>query len=194
MSDGPGTMLTTPAGRSACWTTSANRSALSGVVEAGLSTTVFPAARAGAIFQASIRSGKFQGMTWAATPSGFATRPGESVFELVRPAGVVPEVVRGERDVDVAQFLDRLARVHRLEDRELAAALLEDPRDPEQVLGALAARQVAPARPLRAARRADRLVDVGRRGLRDLRDDLLGRGIDAAGRRRRRWPGPRGRR
>ena len=62
MSDGPGTMFTTPGGRSACWTTSANRSALSGVVEAGLRTTVFPAASAGAIFQASISSGKFHGM------------------------------------------------------------------------------------------------------------------------------------
>jgi hypothetical protein len=33
------------------------------VVSAGFSTTVLPAARAGAIFHASMRSGKFQGMT-----------------------------------------------------------------------------------------------------------------------------------
>ena len=39
-----------------------------GVVSAGLITTVLPAARAGAIFQAAISSGKFHGMTWPATP------------------------------------------------------------------------------------------------------------------------------
>jgi hypothetical protein len=39
------------------------------VVDAGLRTTVLPAASAGAIFQASISSGKFQGITCAATPS-----------------------------------------------------------------------------------------------------------------------------
>ena len=75
-------MLTTPGGRSACWQTSAKRSALNGVVEAGLRTTVLPAARAGAIFQASIRSGKFHGMICAATPSGRATRPGNAYSSL----------------------------------------------------------------------------------------------------------------
>ena len=34
----------------------------SGVVEDGLITSVFHAANAGAIFQAAIKSGKFQGM------------------------------------------------------------------------------------------------------------------------------------
>lgn len=58
----PVTMFTTPAGNPACWQTSANISAVSGVDSAGFRTTVLPAARAGAIFQASIISGKFQGM------------------------------------------------------------------------------------------------------------------------------------
>ncbi len=66
----PVMMLTTPGGRSACWQISANSRAVSGVVSAGLSTTVLPQASAGAIFQASISSGKFHGMTWPATPSG----------------------------------------------------------------------------------------------------------------------------
>src|SRR4051812_44484583 len=92
----------------------------------------------------------------------------ERVLELVRPARVVPEVSRRERDVDVAALLDRLARIHRLEDREFAAALLEDPRDPEQVLGALLARQRAPRPGLRAARGTDGPVGVGGRPLRDL--------------------------
>ena len=70
MSPAPVTMLTTPGGRSACWQISAKSSAVSGVVSAGLRTTVLPAASAGAIFHASISSGKFQGMTWPATPRG----------------------------------------------------------------------------------------------------------------------------
>ena len=78
ISPGPVTMFTVPGGRSAWTQTSANSRADSGVVEAGLSTTVLPAASAGAIFQASISSGKFHGMICAATPSGFATRPGNA--------------------------------------------------------------------------------------------------------------------
>ena len=73
---GPVTMFTTPSGSSAWRQTSAKRSAVSGVVEAGFSTTVFPAASAGAIFQASISSGKFQGITWPTTPSDSGLRPG----------------------------------------------------------------------------------------------------------------------
>ncbi len=164
ISPGPVMMLTTPGGRSAWRQTSAKRSADSGVVEAGLRTTVLPAARAGAIFQASISSGKFHGMIWAATPSGSRDAAREGVLELVRPARVVPEVGRRERHVDVAALLDRLAGVHRFEDGELAAALLEDARDAEQVLGPFLARERAPRARLGAAGGADRLVGIGRGG------------------------------
>src|SRR4051812_48296421 len=143
MSDGPGTMLTTPGGRSAWRHTSAKRSADSGVVDAGLRTTVFPAARAGDL------PGEHQQREVPRNDLGGDTErlrdpARERVLELVGPAGVIPEVGRGERDVDVARLLDRLARVHRLEHRELARALLEDPRDPEEVFRALLARQRAP--------------------------------------------------
>ena len=65
----PLTTLTTPGG---------NRSPISdiryridaGVCSAGLSTTVLPAASAGASFQAPIRIGKFHGMICPTTPSG----------------------------------------------------------------------------------------------------------------------------
>src|SRR5436190_1490952 len=70
----PVTMLTTPGGSSACRSTSQNRSADSGVVSAGFRTTVFPAASAGAIFQASISSGKFHGLICPATPIGRGRR------------------------------------------------------------------------------------------------------------------------
>ena len=75
-------MFTTPGGSSAWRQTSAKRSAVSGVVSAGFSTTVFPAASAGAIFHASISSGKFQGMICPATPSGFGLRFGNAYSSL----------------------------------------------------------------------------------------------------------------
>ncbi len=78
----PVRMLTTPGGRSACMQISAKTMAESGVVSAGFKTTVLPAASAGAIFQASIRSGKFQGMTWPATPSGRGLRLGKAHSSL----------------------------------------------------------------------------------------------------------------
>ena len=45
----------------------------SGVLLAGFHTTVFPAARAGAIFQTGMRIGKFHGVTTPTTPSGART-------------------------------------------------------------------------------------------------------------------------
>ena len=78
----PVTMLTTPAGSSAWRSTSQKRSAVSGVVSAGLSTTVLPQASAGATFQASMRSGKFQGMIWPATPTGRGRRFGNAYSSL----------------------------------------------------------------------------------------------------------------
>ncbi|CAB4585256.1 unannotated protein [freshwater metagenome] len=71
----PVTIFTTPSGSSACWQTSANKSAVSDVVSAGFSTTVFPVASAGATFHANIKSGKFQGMICPATPCGCGDLP-----------------------------------------------------------------------------------------------------------------------
>ena len=53
----PGTMLITPGGKPALTTSSANLRAVRGVTWAGLRTTVFPAARQEAIFQANIING-----------------------------------------------------------------------------------------------------------------------------------------
>ena len=49
---------------------SAIASAVSGVCVAGLTTAVFPQARAGAIFHDAITAGKFQGVIRAQTPTG----------------------------------------------------------------------------------------------------------------------------
>ena len=101
----------------------------------------------------------------------------DAVDELVRPPGVVEEVRRGERDVDVARLAQGLAAVHRLHHRELARALLDQPRDPEQVLGALEVLQRRPLR-LRGARGLHRDGHVLGPRVRHLRDRLLGGGVD----------------
>src|SRR4029453_3604973 len=102
----------------------------------------------------------------------------ERVVELVRPAGVVEEVARGERQVDVARLLDRLAAVHRLEHGELACALLELARGPVQVLGTFAPGELAPPILGGLARGPDGQVDVFGAGVGDLGERLLGRGAD----------------
>jgi hypothetical protein len=66
----PCTTLKTPAGRSASATTWASSVAVRGDHSAGLSTTVFPAASAGAIRQLDSIRGAFQGMISPATPTG----------------------------------------------------------------------------------------------------------------------------
>ena len=68
---GPVTTLKTPSGNPASWVSSANLSAVSGVRDAGLSTTVLPAARAGAIFHDESRNGKFHGTIAPITPRGW---------------------------------------------------------------------------------------------------------------------------
>ena len=141
----PVTMFTTPGGSSAWRQTSQKSSAVSGVVSAGFSTTVFPAASAGAIFHASIEQREVPRNDLArdAERLGLAVR--EGVLELVGPARVVEEVRGREREVDVAGLVDRLAAVQGLEHRELARALLDDAGDPVEVLRALGGRELRPA-------------------------------------------------
>src|SRR5918996_688235 len=105
------------------------------------------------------------------------TRPpvGEGVLELVRPARVVEEVRRRERQVDVARLADGLASVERLEHRELARALLEDARDAEEVLRPLACREPGPAVLERVAGGPDREIDVLSARVGDVRELLLRR-------------------
>jgi len=55
-------MFATPSGNPTSYISSAILKAVRGVYSAGLSTTVHPAAKAGASFQANIRAGKFHGM------------------------------------------------------------------------------------------------------------------------------------
>ncbi|MCY1453443.1 hypothetical protein D9M71_704310 [compost metagenome] len=66
----PHTRLNTPAGRPLSWMMRASSSSGSGVTSEGLSTTVQPAARAGASFQAVVTMGKFHGTISPTTPTG----------------------------------------------------------------------------------------------------------------------------
>src|SRR5947209_18687436 len=63
--------LNTPGGSPAASVIRAMASAVSGVAEAGLSTTLQPAARAGAILRVTIVAGKFHGVTAATGPIGW---------------------------------------------------------------------------------------------------------------------------
>ena len=64
------TTLTTPSGMPARATSSANPRVEPGACSEGLTTTVQPAARAGATFQLMSSSGEFHGVMAATTPTG----------------------------------------------------------------------------------------------------------------------------
>src|SRR5262252_735947 len=67
----PTSRFSTPAGNPARSKISTSFAAVSGVVDDGLKTTVLPATRAGAIFQAGMAIGKFHGVINATTPRGW---------------------------------------------------------------------------------------------------------------------------
>ena len=68
--DAPVTTLNTPAGSPARSASSASASAEYGVCDAGLETTVQPAASAGPTLRVIIAEGKFHGVIEATTPTG----------------------------------------------------------------------------------------------------------------------------
>ena len=75
--------MKTPGGKPASRASSPIRIAVSGVSSAGFSTTVLPAARAGANPQPAIGIGKFHGTITPTTPSGswkvMSTPPGTGI-------------------------------------------------------------------------------------------------------------------
>ena len=62
--------FTTPAGKPASFTSSMNSKDEADVNSEGLITAVFPAARAGASFQANNKRGEFQAVIIPMTPNG----------------------------------------------------------------------------------------------------------------------------
>src|SRR6267143_2058741 len=98
----PSTRLMTPFGSPASSSISTRRTAISGVYDAGLNTTVLPRMSAGMIFQVGIANGKFQGVIAATTPTGcrmdIAAGFGEHLAHLARH--LAREVVlAGEHDL-----------------------------------------------------------------------------------------------
>ena len=80
--------LNTPFGIPARSASSARASALSGVSEAGLQTTVQPTAKAGATLRVIIAHGKFHGVMAATTPTGClitTTRASDLKVGIVSP-------------------------------------------------------------------------------------------------------------
>ena len=88
----PGMTVNTPSGSPASRPSSASRIAVSGVSSAGLSTTVLPAASAGANPQPAMGIGKFQGTITPTTPSGSwkvtSTPPGTGICRPNSRSGV----------------------------------------------------------------------------------------------------------
>ena len=70
---GPVTRFRTPGGSPASSKIWTSLTAVVGVEEAGLNTSVLPHMSAGAIFQAGMASGKFHGVMIATTPTGLLT-------------------------------------------------------------------------------------------------------------------------
>ena len=113
-------------------TSSASRSAESGVSSAGFSTTVLPQASAGPSFQLAMLSGKFHGTISPTTPSGSrkvdvdpACDRDRLAVVLVDRAGVEMEDLGDHADL-AARAGDRLADVLRLDSRELLGVLLDE--------------------------------------------------------------------
>ncbi len=67
---GPGTTFSTPGGRPHSSAIRANSNVDNGVFSSGLTTTLLPAASAGAIFHSASSSGKFHGAIAPTTPMG----------------------------------------------------------------------------------------------------------------------------
>ena len=116
-------MFTTPVGTPAWRQISANTMAVSDVYSAGFSTTVLPIASAGAIFHASISSGKFHGMICPQTPKACAV--GQFVVHQLRHARVIIEMPDRQRHIDVAAFADRFAVIQRFHHGKQAGVFLQ---------------------------------------------------------------------
>src|SRR4030081_941348 len=109
-----GMTLTTPAGTPASSSSGISASMVSGVSEAGLSTTGQPAASAGPILRVAIAAGKFHGVTSTATPA----RRGAPAAGFRRPFAFLggdrfrePLALRHDHLIGLAQDLAALARL-----------------------------------------------------------------------------------
>ena len=125
---------------------------MSEVNSAGFSTTVLPAASAGAIFHASISSGKFQGMIWPDHADRHLIG-GNSRSCNCGPARVMIEMSGGQRHVEIAGLADRLAVVERLQHRKQPGMALQHAGQCIEMTRAAVAAELCPQRLAPCARR-----------------------------------------
>ena len=202
-SPGPVTTFSTPAGSPASSISWASRSTANVAYSDGLSTTVQPAARAGAIFCAASRIGAFHGTTAPDHADGLAQRHHHVVAtlerrqrlagQLVHPPGVMIEDIgheRRRRRVHGAEA-QRHAVVQRLQREQLVAVLADQVGDPAQQPDPLVSPQPRPGPLVEGPpRRADGQVDVVRPGDRERGHLLAGGRVTVAPRLARTGPGP----
>ena len=164
-------------------TSSARRSAESGVSAAGFSTTVLPQASAGPSFQLAMLSGKFQGTIRPDDAERLAegrvhpARDGDRLaVVLVDRAGVEVEDLGDHADL-AARARDRLADVLRLDLGELLGVLLDERREPPQQARPVGRGDRPPGRK-RGLGPRDGGVGLLEAGLLELGDRLLRRRVE----------------
>ena len=175
----PCTTLNAPSGSPASRVMSASSEAVSGAHSGGLSTTLLPAASAGAMRHVASISGAFHGRDHDGDAGRVPLGPAHELVHLERLVAELGELVGEEAEVPRDARHDRVqvraqerAVVARLDRRELGDALLDELGDPVQDLGAVG-RRGPPPRVERAPGRRDGSVDLGRAAAGDLGDDLL---------------------
>src|ERR1039457_4286141 len=183
VSRSPQITLNTPGGRNSA-ISSAISSVDAGVVSAGLSTMVLPAAMAGAHFQTAIIIGKFHGVTAAQTPIG-SRRMNEVNPDMYSPAERPSSIRAAPAKNRIWSTIGgvsrpRLPGVLRrgLDDR--AGPGLDRVRDPQQCEAALGRGVVPPVREGLRGRR-DRGVDLDLAGDRRGGEYLAGARVDQLG-------------
>src|SRR6185437_4929846 len=101
----PCTVLRTPSGTPACFTSFASRSAVTGDHSAGLWTTVQPAASAGAIFQVDSMNGVFHGVITPTGPIGTRVDTFQcSSLGVLRPSRASPHLSAKKRKFSAARM------------------------------------------------------------------------------------------
>ena len=102
---------------------------------------------------------------------------GEFALLQLRPAGVIQEMARGQRHVEIAGFPDRFAVVDRLQHRKQSRVTLQHARQGIEMAGTAMAAELCPWQ-LRRARGADGGLDIGGDALRDPGQRLAGGRLD----------------
>ena len=101
---------------------------------------------------------------------------GELALLQLRPAGMVIEMARRQRHVEITRLTDRLAIVEAFDDSEETGMALDETGQRIKMTRAAMAAEPGPAG-LRLARRLHRRVDIARRSFRQLRQHFAGRGL-----------------